>query len=238
MKKIILLFLCSVLNILMSAQTRVGFDQYLQIFGGINTYSGEIGGSNTGINFLNDWNLTTPRWQAGIGYKFAVNNHVNLRMLTQYMRLTGNSQNLKNSSTFSYVRSFETQLFEVGANLEYGFWNHLNLGKIQSQTYIFGGFGLIFGTKVDFKSEPPIEESTTNIVNFNPNPAPFLTVGLGFNRNFNHVAAGIELWGQFMMSDFIDGIKYYKSQYYDFSAGISLILSLRTSKQTICHCEY
>jgi hypothetical protein len=245
MKKITFIFLSILLTACLSAQTKIGNNQYLQVFGGVNVYSGEVGGSNTGIDFLNDWNLPDLRWQAGLGYKFALSNRVNFRLLAQYMRLAGNSQNLKNNDRFSYVRSFESQLFEAGANLEYSFWNVVKSHQILTQTYVFGGIGLMFGpqvfgdnyTQVDFKSVPPIEESMTNMVNSNPNPAPYITAGLGFHRNFSSVAIGIELWGQFMMSDFVDGIRYYDSQFYDFSAGISLILSLRTKKQYDCFCD-
>ncbi|MCL1868644.1 MAG: hypothetical protein FWF72_06870 [Paludibacter sp.] len=237
MKKIIFLFLSISLTACLSAQTKIGSNQYLQFFGGVNVYSGEIGGSNTGIGFLDEWNLPDPRWQAGIGYKFAITNSLNFRMLAQYMRLAGYSLNLKDSREFSYVRSFESQLFEAGANLEYSFWNVVKSNQIFAQTYVFGGLGLMFGNKVDFKSVPPIEESMTNMINFNPNPAPYFTAGVGFHRNFSSVAIGIELWWQFMMSDFVDGIRYYDSQSYDCSAGISLIFSLRTKKQYDCFCE-
>ncbi|MCL2596904.1 MAG: hypothetical protein FWD66_04445 [Paludibacter sp.] len=238
MKKITLLFLGILLVTGLSGQTLLGSNQYLQFFGGINVYSGEIGGSNTGISFLDNWNLPDSRWQAGIGYKFSLSNRVNFRLLGQYMRLAGNTQNLKNSNKFSYVRSFESQLFEAGANLEYSFWNIVKAHQIRTQTYLFGGLGLMFGTKVDFKSDPPIEESMTNMINFNPNPAPYITAGLGFHGNFSAVAIGLEFWGQFMMSDFVDGIRYYNTSYYDFSAGVSLIFSLRTKKQTECFCDY
>lgn len=237
MKQITLLFLGVLLTSSISAQTTIGSNQYLQFFGGLNVYSGEVGGSNTGVSFLDDWNFPDSRWQAGIGYKFSLSNRVNFRVLAQYMRLAGNTVNLKNSDKFSYVRSFESQLFEAGANLEYSFWNIVKAHQIRVQSYLFGGLGLMFNTKVDFKSVPPIEESMTNMVNLNPNPAPYVTAGLGFHRNFNHVAIGIELWGQFMMSDFVDGIRYYDTSFYDFSAGISLILSLRTAKQRECFCD-
>lgn len=246
MKKIIFLFFNITITVCLSAQTKIGTNQYFQIFGGLNVYSGEIGGSNTGIGMFDNWNLTDPRWQAGIGYKFAVSNRINFRFLAQYMRLAGNSQNLKNSDSFSYVRSFESQLFEAGANVEYSFWNIVKNRQIFAQTYVFGGFGLMFGphifgnsfgNQVDFKSIPPIEDSMTNMVNLNPNTAPYITAGFGFHRNFSRVAMGIELWGQFMMSDFVDGIRYFDSEFHDFSAGISLILSLRTQTQSECYCD-
>ncbi|GHT19389.1 hypothetical protein FACS189429_7040 [Bacteroidia bacterium] len=209
----------------------------MQLFGGANVYSGEVGGSNTGLSILDDWGFPDARWHAGIGYKLAIDNRFNFRILGQYMRLAGNSQNLENSDKFSYIRSFESQLFEAGVHLEYSFWNLMKQREIIGQTYVFGGLGMMFGTKVDFKSVPPIEESMTNMVNFTPNPAPYLTAGFGFQRNFNRVALGVELWGQLMMSDFEDGIRYYNSEFYDFSAGISLIFSLRTVKSEYCFCD-
>ena len=239
MKKITFLLLGILLNVCISAQSKIGSNQFLQVFGGVNFYSGEVGGSNTGIGFLDDWNLTTPGWQAGIGYKFAIGNRLNFRLLAQYMRFTGNSKNLKDGDKLSYVRSFESQLYEAGANLEYSFWNAIKYHKIIAQTYAFGGMGLMFGTKVNFHSVPPIEQSQmTNMINLNPNPAPYITAGLGFHRNFERVAVGIELWGQFMMSDFVDGIRYYDSAFYDTSVGVSLIFSLRTVTQENCFCDW
>jgi len=238
MKKIKLLFFGMLLTTSVCGQIKIGSNQYLQIFGGLNVYSGEIGGSNTGVGFLDNWNFPDARWQAGIGYKFSLSNRFNFRLLAQYMRLAGNSQNIKDSDKFSYVRSFESHLFEAGANLEYSFWNIVKAHEIKAQTYLFGGLGLMFGTKVDFKSDPLIDESMANMVNFSPNPAPYFTAGLGFHRNFSHVAIGLELWGQLMMSDYVDGIRYYETSFSDASAGISLILSLRTKKQKECFCDY
>ncbi|MDR2823609.1 MAG: hypothetical protein LBB41_00245 [Prevotellaceae bacterium] len=237
MKKVTVLFICIFVAFGLQAQTQLGRNQFLQVFGGTNVYSGEIGGANTGASLLDEWNFADARWHAGIGYKLAIDNRFNFRVLAQYMRLAGNSLNLGNSDKFSYIRSFESQLFEAGANLEFSFWNLKRQREIIGQTYIFGGLGMMFGTQVDFKSEPPIETSMTNKVDFTPKPSPYATVGLGFQRNLSHVSLGIELWGQMMMSHFVDGVKYYDTSFYDFSAGVSFILSLRTVKQEDCFCD-
>ncbi|MDR1654152.1 MAG: hypothetical protein LBS01_11020 [Prevotellaceae bacterium] len=238
MKKLVFLviFLYSFFHL--QAQTRTGRNQFLQFYGGANVYSGEIGGANTGVFFLDEWNFPNTRWHAGVGYKVAIDNRFNVRLLAQYMRLAGNSQNLKNSSEFSYIRSFESRLFEAGANLEFSFWNLLKHKDIMGQMYVFAGTGMMFGTRVDFKSVPPIRESKTNTVDFAPQPSPYLMGGVGFQRNYSRVAVGVELWGQMLMSHFEDGIRYSNSNFYDFSAGITLIVSLRTGKQEFCFCDF
>ncbi|MDR2853837.1 MAG: hypothetical protein LBV31_00860, partial [Prevotellaceae bacterium] len=210
-------------------------DKYLQLSVGLNAYSGDIGGFGTGKGLLDQWNLASPRPLVSLGYKYALSNRWAIKGLASAVLLAGNSDNVDVKYRPFLHRWFNTTMFEIGANVEYAF---LKGSEGINQLYILAGAGVSLGTAVKLYSEDDTLLKAGEEGDLNPPVAPFGSIGLGWQHDFQRWAMGVELFGQYHLSDFLDGVRFVKTDVNDMLLGINFIFSYNFKKSKTCNCDW
>jgi hypothetical protein len=235
MKRIIVILLLAACCASTFAQYEKKHINYLQFSLGADVYSGEIGGIATGKGILNQWNFASTRPLVSLGYKHALNGRWSLKGFVSAMQLAGNTNSIDVKYRPAYHRWFETNMLEVGGNVEL---NVINNYDFTNQAYVFLGTGATLAVKPKLHTSDVLVRTRDEKGNFSPSPAPFLNAGFGYQHNFERWSLGAEIFGQYHFTDFLDGVKFLKSDINDMLIGLNFTFSYKLRSPKVCNCDW
>ncbi len=170
------------------------------ISAGATAYSGDIGGMNISVPGVKDWELDNPRYSVSVGYRNKFSDRWAYKGLLSFLRVAATDKGIPRYES-SRNFAFESNVFEAALHLEYSFLKgSFNRNNNDYSAYLFLGAG-VMQTDVNFSGSPRRIDTYKQ-----SDLAPFFPVGIGYEIDFNRISLGLEIQGQYSLSDYVDGI--------------------------------
>ena len=221
MKKIIYLLLFFTIPLLTDAQRWK--HERLAVFAGAgnNYFLGDLGGgAKDASHYFSvrdiDWSQTRPTFQAGVRYRIV--RDLAVKPYFSYARLKADDAESQSLGRQSRNLHFRSNIYEVGAQLEYYILKEKHLGRYTFSSYkginrlsayvALGGGGFYFNPKAQqFRGTgpwvdlQPLQNENESYSNF----AGYLSIGLGLKYNItDRWAIGLDVSNRYTTTDFID----------------------------------
>lgn len=221
MKKLIYLLLFFSIPFLSDAQRWK--QERLSLYAGVgnNYFLGDLGGgAKDGSHYFSvrdiDWSQTRPTFQAGIRYRIL--RDLSIKPTVTYARLKADDAESENIGRLSRNLHFRSDIWEVGAQLEYYIITEKQLGRYTFSSYrainrlsayiSLGGGALYYNPKAQeirgfgpWEELRPMQNEGIAYSTF----AGYLSIGIGAKFNLtDRWAIGLDISNRYTTTDFLD----------------------------------
>jgi hypothetical protein len=200
---------------------------------GASNFLGDLGGANrVGTHFIRDFEFLLTRPAVSAGFRYRVAENMAVKSSLHWALISGNDRLTKEPYRNNRNLSFRSNIFEASSQFEYSFIkekqghrykikNVKGLKKLNFESYLFGGVGLVFFNPKGkyngkwYALQPLGTEGQGLIPGKNKYKRYTLSVPVGFGIRYpinREMVVGFEYGLRYTLTDYMDDVS---TDYYD-----------------------